>query len=160
MKYITKTVTATEISALVFNLENNSLETRKHTFNGNPMDKAIEKAFQADGVKFIKVDSVNKIEELRRISEQDFTRYARKLTPDDSRQNMVTRTISEYKTLVLVYDLESDALENRLFTGKVDVKKMNLVNAVPIKVISETKTDILYGISLDTFIALSEVFER
>ena len=160
MKYITKTVTATEISALVFNLENNSLETRKAVFNGNPNDKAIEKAFQADNVKFIKVDSKNTIEELRRISEQDFTRYARKLTADDSRQNMVTRTISDYKTTVLVYDLGTDTLENRLFNGKVDIKKMNLVNAVPIKVISETKTDILYGISLDTFISLSKVFER
>lgn len=160
MKYITKTVTATEISALVFNLESNSLETRKYTFNGNPTDKVIEKAFQADNVKFLKVDSRNTVEELRRISEQDFTRYARKLTADDSRQNMVTRTISDYKTTVLVYDLESDKLEERLFTGKVDVKKMNLVNAVPIKVLTETKTDILYGISLDTFISLSEVFER
>lgn len=160
MKYITKTVTATEISALVFNLENNALETRKAVFNGNPTDKAIEKAFQADNVKFIKVDSKNTIEELRRISEQDFTRYARKLTSDDSRQNMVTRTISEYKTTVLVYNLDTDTLENRLFTGKVDVKKVSLVNAVPIKVINETKTDILYGISLDTFVSLSEVFER
>ena len=160
MKYITKTVAATEISALVFNLENNSLETRKAMFNGNPTDKAIEKAFQADNVKFIKVDGKNTIEELRRIPEDDFTRYARKLTSDDSRQNMVTRTISEYKTTVLVYNLDTDTLENRLFTGKVDVKKMSLVNAVPIKVISEIKTDILYGISLDTFVSLSEVFER
>lgn len=160
MKYITKTVIATEISALVFNLDNNSLETRKQVFNGNPTEKAIEKAFQADNVKFLKVDARNTIEELRRISEQDFTRYARKLTADDSRQNMVTRTISDYKTCVLVYNLETDTLENRLFSGKIDVKKMNLVNAVPIKVISETKTDILYGISLDTFISLSEVFER
>lgn len=160
MKYITKTVTATEISALVFNLEDNTLETRKAVFNGNPTEKTIEKAFQADNAKFIKVDSKNTIEELRRISEQDFTRYARKLTPDDSRQNMVTRTISNYNSTVLVYDLESDELETRLFNGKIDVKKMNLVNAVPIKVISESKTDTLYGISLDTFIALSEVFER
>lgn len=160
MKYITKTVTATEISALVFNLDSNSLESRKQVFNGNPSDKQIEKAFQADDVKFIKVDSRNTIEELRRISEDVFTRYARKLSADDSRQNMVTRTISDYKTTVLVYNLETDTLENRLFTGKVDVKKMNLVNAVPIKVISEIKSDILYGISLDTFISLSEVFER
>lgn len=160
MKYITKTVTYTEISALVFNLDSNSLETRKAVFNGNPTDKVIEKAFQADNVKFIKVDSKSTIEELRRISEDDFTRYARKLTADDSRQNMVTRTISSYSTTVLVYDLETDELETRLFSGKVDVKKMSLVNAVPVKVVSETKTDILYGISLDTFISLSEVFER
>lgn len=160
MKYITKTVTATEISALVFNLESNSLETRKQVFNGNPTEKAIEKAFQADGVKFLKVDTVNKIEELRRISEQDFTRYARKLTTEDSRQNMVTRTISSYSTNVLVYNLETDELETRIFSGKVDIKKMSLVNAVPVKIISEIKTDILYGISLDTFISLSEVFER
>lgn len=160
MKYITKTVTATEISALVFNLDTNYLESRKQVFNGNPSDKQIEKAFQADNVKFIKVDCRNTIEELRRISEGVFTRYARKLNADDSRQNMVTRTISDYKTTVLVYNLETDTLENRLFTGKVDVKKMNLVNAVPIKVISEIKSDILYGISLDTFISLSEVFER
>lgn len=160
MKYITKTVTATEISALVFNLDTNYLESRKQVFNGNPSDKQIEKAFQADNVKFIKVDCRNTIEELRRISEGVFTRYARKLNADDSRQNMVTRTISDYKTTVLVYNLETDTLENRLFTGKVDVKKINLVNAVPIKVISEIKSDILYGISLDTFISLSEVFER
>lgn len=160
MKYVTKTVTAHEITALVFNNDTNELEHLAMVFSGNPTEKQIEKGFSSESVKYLKQLSDNKIDELRRMTEETFTAYSHKLTANDKRQNMVTRTITEYSTVVLCYNLETDELENRMFPCKVDIKKMDLISAVPIKVVTENKKDILYGMSMDMFIALSEKFER
>lgn len=161
-KYVTKTIVATKGNVLGFNLENNTLENRTRTISGKASDKDFEKAFKNDDAfKFIKVDSTETVETLRRMEDTTFTAYAREIKPGESRTNLVTRTMYEYKTTVLCYNLLTDSLEEKVLPWEIkDVRKVELIDYVCIKTLDVKTIEHLYGMTIDCFIAHSEEFER
>ena len=161
-QYVTKNLTATRGTILVYDMDENKLDTLLITLNGKASDKDFEKYLkESNHYKFIKVESATEVDDLRRVETEKFMAYAHKLQPSDKRANMVTRTISEYKTDVLCYNLETDQLETLTMNFEVtNVRKCDLAHHVAIKVTKVTKTDILYGMSIECFDSISESFER
>lgn len=161
-KYVTKTIVATRGSVLGFNLEANELEYRTVVISGKALDKDFEKCYKnSDTFKFIKVDGTQTIETLRRMEDTTFTAYAKEIKPGESRANLVTRTMYEYKTTVLCYNLLTDSLEEKILPWEIkDVRKVELIDYVCIKTLDVKTIEHLYGMTIDTFIAHSEEFER
>lgn len=159
MKNVTKTITAHNVTALVYNLAKAELENKNNVFTGNPTEKQVENFFNVDGYKFIKVISDEKIDELRKMSEKTFKENAT-LVEDGKRQGLVTRTFKDYETVVLVYDFETNTLAERTEHGKIDMTKYRPENAKGIKIISEQSTENLYGMPYSKFIENSEPVEK
>ena len=159
--YVTKNVKAYKVNALVFDMNANSLTTNSYTFNKKPTDKQCEKVFTSDEFKFIKVDSLTEIENLRRVETEKFMQYAHKVQTGENRANLITRTITTCTTNVLTYNLKTDKLETMILPFEVtNVKKCDLIDRVVIKVLSYNKSETLYGMDIESFVNISEEFER
>lgn len=159
--YVTKTINSYKVTAKVINLDTMEVSSKSAIFGKEPTAKQLENTFTKDGFKFIVTESTEKIEDYRRIPTATFMQFAHKLQPGESKMNLVTRTISTYKTKVICYNLETNQLETVTMNCEVtDVKKCDLVGKVAVKVESVEKTDTLYAVDIDTFIKYSEHIEK
>lgn len=156
-KYVTKNVVSTSAQVKVFNLNTKEIDSLTMVFNGKFNEKTVEKAVKNMGHKYIKTMEHHDIDSKRKVLTETFMKYAHKLTADDSKANLVTRTITTTKSIVKCYNLETDEVEEREFPVNVNnVDKLELAGYVPLEVVKRIETQTLYGLSLSTFINISE----
>lgn len=158
-KYVTKNVDRIMTALMVFDNESKKPITIPALFNKKPSEHELKKYASARNCRFLKVKGAETISKRMRMTTAEFMAYANELKPGDSKSGLVTRTICDTFTTLLVFNDDTEDMEEiEVHMNVVNLDKVELVGKTACDIVSRREVQHTYGMPVETFIKYAEEF--
>lgn len=157
-KFVTKNVKVSVVDVKVYSMEEKKPVMIDMTISGKVEPEKIAKKINKGGkYRFLKITDWYEVDNMRRMPVGQFMHYATVLNDGDSKAGMVTRTIGDTYTTILMYNENTEEMEEREFHALiVNLDKVECDGYIACEILKRREEKITYGMPIETFLAHSE----